>query len=1044
MSLLNYWPTLEEINNCIKAEAENASDEVLLAVHQKFPLSHQKVGPDGRVMPESSTVATEEDLLSYFIGDAPSGSHVIPITGASGVGKSHLIRILEARLRHLPDAHRYLVIRIPKSASLRRVVEMILKADPLKNKKYDQVKEAFAKALADVPLDEAVIRFQSQLEIALKDYASELKERYRKEPSDSILKEKIGHAEALPKLMSDAETRDHFRSIVLPRIIQRSVKGADFDGGELKEIDPTKAQFNIDDLSLNDVDFGKTSEQVAKYYKLALVARVGRGKTVAIDVLNEVVDKATSQLYKLNDSLGGMTLGEVILEIRRLLLADHRDLVILVEDFAALVGIQDTLSKVLIQEGVTSRGQEFATIRSAIAVTDGYLGGLHTLATRAGRKWVVESQLKSEDEALRRTKLLVASYINAARHGESYLKRYYRKVFVDSGYDKKRWSVPVYSGGSEEDYKILNAFGHVGDVPLFPFTEQAIECLALSALKEGNTVVFTPRYVINNIIREILRNGREAFVNKHFPPPDISAPTPETEVAQWVSSLNVSDDQRERYKRLVTIWGNEPKKLSDIGRIPKEVFDIFELPQPKIDYPHQTDQQKSDKKKDKDEDSPKIVTKPETKINPFNDILETWVKTGSKLDQNTALLIRKALAYVINQRIDWNAERCTKHEITPNHLSIPNARGEGNITTSSAIKIAQDSKDPDGRLRGDLMSLLRYFEVYKPGNDYDGIEDDLARIANLVDRLLPEALNIVRSSVQKQTQLVILALAANSRLLGISEKGRTLNAVSSFLFGDAETIETLPESAPTQFRDWRALQNSAIQIRSQLRKLLTSWNGCFQGTGSDPKIYGVDIVRLVENYPDEGVHLDIAEVQLTTDLKQSLQSMTDAKVNARINQVLQEIKKISDTIKKELGDEFNKNEIVDVIMSLADKLRQIGRWNNDDIGFSANQFSQLCVEFKSTAVKECLALLQKINEPDENGIIQVNKINRVAQLSLVPLITTERFLEQASKVVKSANKQAQTLEEQFMGVNPVEKAKAIEDTFNDLLADLALIKEGGA
>ena len=128
MSILNYWPSLEEINRCIKAEAENSSDEVLLAVHQQFPLSYSRVGPDGKVMPDSRTSATEDELISYFIADAPSGSHVLPITGASGVGKSHLIRILDARLRRLPDAHRYLVIRIPKSASLRRVVELILES----------------------------------------------------------------------------------------------------------------------------------------------------------------------------------------------------------------------------------------------------------------------------------------------------------------------------------------------------------------------------------------------------------------------------------------------------------------------------------------------------------------------------------------------------------------------------------------------------------------------------------------------------------------------------------------------------------------------------------------------------------------------------------------------------------------------------------------------------------------------------------------------------------------------------------------------------
>jgi len=41
----------------------------------------------------------------------------------------------------------------------------------------------------------------------------------------------------------------------------------------------------------------------------------------------------------------------VILEIRILLLKDRRELVILVEDFRALTGIQETLLNVMIQGG---------------------------------------------------------------------------------------------------------------------------------------------------------------------------------------------------------------------------------------------------------------------------------------------------------------------------------------------------------------------------------------------------------------------------------------------------------------------------------------------------------------------------------------------------------------------------------------------------------------------------------------------------------------------------------------------------------------------
>lgn len=125
MSLLSYWPTADEINDCIKHEAEGAHDAVLLAVHKPSPLSYKQISSGVKFE------ASEEDLFKYLITkDVPSGVHVVPITGASGVGKSHMVRILTARLQSTNEDDRYVIIRIPKSASLRRVVELILEKLP--------------------------------------------------------------------------------------------------------------------------------------------------------------------------------------------------------------------------------------------------------------------------------------------------------------------------------------------------------------------------------------------------------------------------------------------------------------------------------------------------------------------------------------------------------------------------------------------------------------------------------------------------------------------------------------------------------------------------------------------------------------------------------------------------------------------------------------------------------------------------------------------------------------------------------------------------
>lgn len=406
MSLMDYWPASAEINACIKPEAEGSSDAVLLAVHQPAPLVY-------RLAKSTEDIPTSEaELFDHFITeDVPTGAHIVPITGDSGVGKSHLVRLLAARLKALPDADRYVVVRIPKSASLRKVVELII--DLLPTETYGTVRAAFENALAEVDPVTAAIRFQSALDITLRDLSQDLHARLKQNPANQVLKEQLDHARRLPLLLSDAVTRDHFRSGVLSRIVQSAVSGRSATQEDTQ-------QFSAADLDLPDsIDLSKASEAVRLYYRTTLQARDGHGKKVAAEVLNTVMDAAIRQSFHLNDSLGGMTLQDVILEIRTLLLRDGRELVILVEDFRALTGIQETLLNVLIQEGVRDGVQTYATMRSAIAVTEGYLKGRDTIATRAAREWIIESRLPTDDEVLRRAKQLVASYLNAARWGHA-------------------------------------------------------------------------------------------------------------------------------------------------------------------------------------------------------------------------------------------------------------------------------------------------------------------------------------------------------------------------------------------------------------------------------------------------------------------------------------------------------------------------------------------------------------------------------------------------------------------------------------------------
>lgn len=1029
MSLHLYWPTSDEINNCIKHEAEGAHDAVLLAVHRPTPLSYKQISSGERFD------ASEEELFEFLVSrDVPSGVHVIPITGASGVGKSHMVRILNARLQSSNEDGRYVVIRIPKSASLRKVVELIL--EKLPEDEYAQVRAEFAKAFTeDLDVESAVVRFQGQLDIALQQLAKELRAKLSANPGNATISAQLGHAIGLPKFFGDPVLVDYFRTNVFKRFVLRAIAGQhDIEHESLiKDFVPS------DLLLPEDIDLSKAAKSTNLYYMANLLSRDGSGMRNATNLLNEqkIGDQAIRQLFNLHQSLGGMTLQDVILEIRRRLLTQGRELVIFVEDFKALTGIQDILLKVLIQEGVRDGVQELATMRSVIAVTDGYLDAEDTITTRAKREWKVESELSSPSEVLNRTKALVAAYLNAARWGFRELVRHF-EAKRDAGYGQSRWIGPFADPDGSGDSAVLAAFGYQDDIPLFPYTEPAIEQLAKAALTRNNTLVFTPRFVIDNVLRSLLLQGRPAFERGEFPPPSIKAPIANAEVAQWLGSLHVSVEIRERYRRIVSIWGNGPQKVSEVGYIPKEVFDAFKLERPDIEFqaaPKADPIQPHLRK----EQEPIVHPKPDDES--LKATLEKWAQ-GERMSQTIANQIRKSIAVALNDRIDWSAERCSKAPIQASQISIPNAGGEAGISANNPIKVAEDHTDPSGQVRSELAAATRLYHLNAGKVSYADADDDLVWVGNLVDRLMPQALSFVRAAMRQKLGAALRLLQTNSQILGLSARGMTPASLAPLLFGEAIIPQAVPAESKAAFVEWRALQEQALRIRPELIQMVASFSGSFQGTGKIP--YAIDMVRITNSLQADGDAQGASILEISSEVKALLATMSEARVNLQARKVLQEANSIRAKLVAELGEGFKKEEIVDELKALAEQLGGSGVWPAQDIGMGTIAFKKRCDEFRAVAIREALAT---VSSAGEQGTEQGNEqqIGWVGRLDVNPLIVADSFTETARKVIRASERQASALEAQFKGVDPHAQASEIQELFNSLINELeSFAAEGDA
>lgn len=1024
MSLLTLLPTPEEVNRCIKPEAEGAHEAIVLAVHQPAPLSFRRFNSSDR------TPTTEAALIEHLLTpDVPTGALVVPVTGKSGVGKSHLVRIIDAYLRRSAGASRYVIVRIPKSASLRRVVELILELLP--EARYEGVKSAFRNAVSEVDFESASIRFHGELEIALRDKAKQLLEVASQAPTDTV-KEQLDHAKRLPLLLSDPITAPHFREHVFPRIVRRAVAGSEGVG-----IDSNEGQFLAADFELpENIDLGQAALPASRYYLTAIQARDGHGRVVAANLLNTVVDQATRQLFNLQDALGGMTLQDVILEVRKLLLRDRKELVLLVEDFAALTGIQETLAKVLIQEGVRDGKTQLATLRSVIAVTDGYLLSRDTLATRAMYEWVVESSINSEEEVFRLARKLVASYLNAARWGEAQLiERYGRHQGKDEG--AREWLPPFEGDGSPESSRILDGFGYEDGIPLFPYTQAAIDYLTRRALTQGDAMLFNPRFIINEVLRKLLLPARSAFEAKRFPPPIIET-NPSADVAQWLATLHVANETKERMQRVAVIWGNAPQLRGDIAHIPSEVFQSFDLRPPDLQPTPPTT--KLTAKEPPPQTSQTVAPALSAEIEEIRGALERWAQ-GTLLPQQIALKIRKALSSAINEQVDWNAERMLRVPIEPRQISIPNAGGQGGVSEKS-ISIAREAIDPDGRIRSDLLSLTRSRAVYENRTDYAEFEDDLARVANLVSRLLPETRALIRQENERQCQFAIIALRTNTLGLGIGIRGKTTRSIKLSLLSDAPVLEELPPESPNAFKEWRAVQSEMLQIRPRLKGLVIATCGCYQGIGDKPN--GVDIVRLVEKYPPAEVPLEIASLErLSQADRQLLVNMAENRLAPRVRALATEWERLRKSITDAFGTDFDKNELTSTVRDLADNLKNLGAWSIEEIGCNHAEVTRAIEDFRTAPVKECLDQPPPRFGADIEEEATESGVTGRADVRVSPALTASKFARLCAALVTASTRHAEFIAQQSGGIRLEDEQKKIDHLLSALAADLDCLPSGG-
>ncbi len=827
-SLSDFWPSPQHIAECIRTEAEVVDDAVLLAVHEPGPLITRTA--NGAV----ERPATEANLLASLMRDASDGSAVlVAITGESGVGKSHLVRWLNAQLQRHPRRDQLVIVLVPKTASLRQVVERILQ--PLQGEAYSNLLAELSQTVDHLRPSDAAEMLCTAISLVLKQRFDEgMASLQTTDREDRKLRERLELTRVLRDLIREPEVFDQWFRTPLERIVRQTIEGgSEQQTGEQRRFVPA-------DLDPPESYIPDGSRRTVQAALQKLTRNDGASRPLAAEILQEALDPALRDVFQFSRALGQRTIEEIVDGIRQQLLKDGKELVLLIEDFAALAGIQQPLLNLMIAESDHGGVRVRAPIRTALAVTDGFLPSRQTILTRAKQEWLIPNTAATPQAIIDRMVSLAGRYLNAARWGAKALREQFE---LNPAGEIEGWVKPFPTALSDDDLHRLLAFG---DSPqgysLFPLSALAIESIARRELSPGGELRLNPRAFIDTVLRQTLSH-RSLYESRAFPPANFKGAAPSATVQIALKARGMPQEQLERLAPVLDYWAGNPGNLSDAPRAAKGVFEAFDLPWP-FDTPLDVakDPAKGSGNGSGRAPVPQPVSPPSPPPPPPPvpelEYLNAWSK-GS-IDQRYARRVRNLLAEALKDRIDWTVHRLKSRSIEAAHLWLPFA-SVGNPSNEPKFVVAAEARPLDPVLLAGLAALERWSNNRKSW-DYTNADADYPIAQQLLDRIEVQAIAWHATSVEQQAGVALKLLQRQALLLRLSRAVEPRTPPLSDYYAGLPQPPWEPDAADTHPAAVIARAISRAEAaRATVCTIVSRSAGCFQGDGDT--VQAIDLRR---------------------------------------------------------------------------------------------------------------------------------------------------------------------------------------------------------
>lgn len=813
----------------INTEAISPSRAVFLATHA--PLRIRRARLDGRTLALEGQPVDENAVLHDFLNrKADSGALLMPIVGDSGSGKSHLVRWVKERTAST-DSRQVIYLEKAKT-SLKAVIQALLAG--VDNDELAQLKSDIGKFTVDIDETALAWRLINALNETLAASTS----------NASGLARRLPGPKGLAVVLLDPHVREFMLTPgqFIPRLASQLLH--DRKDGEAERPEG----FSVDDLPLEIVDMGQAS-QVAKTWLNALSTNTDL-QSAAVDLLNEHLEAAVKSAA----NLGMGRLLDAMTAVRREYARQGKEIVLLIEDFALIQGVQRELLDAVIEAANREGKTALAPIRTLMAVTTGYFRDLpETALTRVraatGYVYDLDVPFSEDDRGTSQITSFVGRYLNAARLGREELE------LIDDPTNP-----PNQCTSCPMQQRCHDAFGVSAEgFGLYPFNESTLIRTVHSTAPKDTPWAFVPRTVLGSVVRSVLvedaaslKQGTfpDARFRERFPLSPIDAAL-STAVRGVIDTSDASDPDRR--KLVLEFWGDAPNRATTLSAALLDAFALEPLRGDEVDVPASPHQEQIPER-----GGATTLTPPASQIHSLPasltkklQIVEDWVSREKVLPQATAREIRGIVIAAVVQRYRWHTPLMQEQlkpvldKAWPNNSTVMSIDGADERlpgTANAPIRFTRRALDSQF-----FQSLLCAQQGYGQVR-----AEDVRRLCSVAEQYSGALGTAIQRNMEISDTDLVLGLRAS--LLGAALAGRawpgmdTAEMLSAALDGGQGWARS---DANTRTGQWNGLLASHLRERPGLVERIKSSVGIAQGQGAVTMIDAARVMPLLDEAASE-------------------------------------------------------------------------------------------------------------------------------------------------------------------------------------------------